>query len=1037
MIPVYLLAAVWRWLVPVVKAPPAAPVTTALILLLCTQHIRQCARASRGAAAAPTGPMPVTLVDPDPPVQVPPDAILVPYDPETAAGGVPVVSQIIVPYEKYVELWNRAHPDKRLGQAAPPAEFAFAGGQWRATLLDEDFLRLEGQVLLDLLVDQPVLIPVNLSGGVLEQALLNGQPARMQLVQAAPAADAAQAAAQQPALPTPGGLATLYASGKGRQSLSLVVRYRLERRGGWRVVAGQVPAMTANSLTLTVPQADTELRLTGVVDRALFETRGAGEQLETALCTDGQFRLEWRPKVAQATVDRSLTVDSDAVLDLQEDSLRLVWTLNLKFPLSQRDAFTIELPAGFAVEQVVGENVRGWEVQDGRLQVVLLQAARDAQSLTLYLSRHGAVGQGELAALEAPVVQVGEAVLHEGRLAVRRSPLLEVRVTDTAGLTRTDVAAAAENGRDRVESPLGIRPFQAYRFARTPYRLALALTPLVSRLSAEVQTLLRWSETERTLESGVRLRAEGRPVYAVSLMVPSDLTIDDVWLDRSAAEGPIKCPWSVAAEGPQQRLRVFFTQGQLGDFSLVLRGKLAPSEAAQTLSLPRITVDQVERQESALVVQTDSGFDARAEQLQGCQTVLLQQMDSWLQPEQRKLARLAIQCRSADYSGQLRLEKRTARVSCQTISNLAITTRTFETTILLDFLIEDAGIGQVSFLLPTELRNARISAPLVRQIVREDSDNAALVRIRLQLQDENVIGQYRVLIEQDQQLTKEPHAVPVPVVETGTTTRRLVALETAGREEVVVERGRNGSPRPRTAGVAHAERVARRRHHGCLPGTAERGRAAIGGEDQGSGSCGNGRGQNLVGRDGADGGWQRCLSRCDGVPRRQPHRAVSGSDAARGGTALDRPRGRQAGQAGRGRQASKATATADASRRMRIPLIMTAEGDRDYPVELKYGGRMPPLGYYSQVDFPLIRSETIQIEESQVRLWLPATHRWFNFDGTMRLATAEGDLLAGYVKYKTEQIRTATESLGSCESLHAAARPVEPQRARKGCPTPE
>ena len=140
------------------------------------------------------------------------------------------------------------------------------------------------------------------------------------------------------------------------------------------MVAGQVPAMTANSLTLTVPQADTELRLTGVVDRALFETRGAGEQFETALAPDGQFRLEWRPKIAQATVDRSLTVNSDAVLDLQEDSLRLVWTLNLKFPLSQRDAFTIELPAGFAVEQVVGENVRGWDVQDGRLQVVLLQA---------------------------------------------------------------------------------------------------------------------------------------------------------------------------------------------------------------------------------------------------------------------------------------------------------------------------------------------------------------------------------------------------------------------------------------------------------------------------------------------------------------------------------------------------------------------------------------------------------------------------------------------------------------------------------------
>ena len=98
---------------------------------------------------------------------------------------------------------------------------------------------------------------------------------------------------------------------------------------------------------------------------------------------------------------------------------------------------------------------------------------------------------------------------------------------------------------------------------------------------------------------------------------------------------------------------------------------------------------------------------------------------------------------------------------------------------------------------------------------------------------------------------------------------------------------------------------------------------------------------------------------------------------------------------------------------VRIPLVKTAEGDRDYPVTLKYGGRMEMLGRYHRVDFPLIRSLKIQIEESQVRLWLPATHRWFAFEGTMGLAAQEGDLLAGYVKYKNQQIRSASESLTS------------------------
>ena len=247
--------------------------------------------------------------------------------------------------------------------------------------------------------------------------------------------------------------------------------------------------------------------------------------------------------------------------------------------------------------------------------------------------------------------------------------------------------------------------------------------------------------------------------------------------------------------------------------------------------------------------------------------MLLQQTHAWLLPEQRKLARLAIKCPTADYSGQLRLEKRSPRISCQTISNLAVTARTFEETILLDFLIEDAGVGELVFLLPVQLRNARISAPLVRQKTVEETDDESQVRIRLELQDEDVMGQYRVLVEMDRLLTAEPHSVPVPLVETGTTTRRFVALETAGREEVVVEQQEGLEPLgPRTTGVAIAHRPAGTGNHPGLPRAIERRDAAVGCSHQrprGSGNCGrpHSSGSNRV-----DGGREWCLSRRDDLP---------------------------------------------------------------------------------------------------------------------------------------------------------------------------
>ena len=180
---IYLLTFLWQRLVNALR-PWFLPTTTALLWIALLPGWADAQPSAAPAVVTADGPLPVQLVDPVPPVQVPPDAILIPYDAQAAAGGVPQVERILVPYNQYVELWNRAHPEERLTTDPPPAEFSFAGGQWRARLEDDGFLRVEGQLLLDLFVDQPVAVPLDLGGGVLEQATQDGQPARIQLLQA-------------------------------------------------------------------------------------------------------------------------------------------------------------------------------------------------------------------------------------------------------------------------------------------------------------------------------------------------------------------------------------------------------------------------------------------------------------------------------------------------------------------------------------------------------------------------------------------------------------------------------------------------------------------------------------------------------------------------------------------------------------------------------------------------------------------------------------------------------------------------------------
>ncbi len=391
LIPVYLVAALWRRLVAVVQ-PMFVPQATAMLLAVCLTAVADAQPPAEPIRMPPAGPLSVQIVEPDPPAKVPSDAILVPYDPSSPEDATKA-ERILVPYERYVELWNQANPDQRLTRDAPPAPYAFAGGQWRTTLVDDEYLLIEGELEFDQYVERPVAVPLNFGGGVLQRAELDGRPARIQLIQAAdpPQASAAQTRTVQSMEVQE--LATLHMNGEGRKQLALAVRYRLQRNGGWRTVRGRLPGATINALALTIPDPRTEVRLSGVVDRTSFETTEPQERIDTALTPDGAFQIEWRPKVGQATVDRSLTVESEVVLDVQEDGLRLAWAMQLKFPLSQRDRFTVQLPDAYVVEQVEGDNVRGWKAEEGRLEITLLKTARDAQSLVLHLSRRSPLAQ--------------------------------------------------------------------------------------------------------------------------------------------------------------------------------------------------------------------------------------------------------------------------------------------------------------------------------------------------------------------------------------------------------------------------------------------------------------------------------------------------------------------------------------------------------------------------------------------------------------------------------------------------------------------
>ena len=141
----------------------------------------------------------------------------------------------MVPFDRYIELWNRARPDKKLETRENPVPYAWAGISYAATLLDDDFLTLTGRLAIDIYDAGYVAIPLRLHDGVLARATLDGKPARL---------DGMTGGDESPEAVS----GCCFMRGQGRHTLEVEVRVRLSRQGGWRVAEAVLPVAPACSL---------------------------------------------------------------------------------------------------------------------------------------------------------------------------------------------------------------------------------------------------------------------------------------------------------------------------------------------------------------------------------------------------------------------------------------------------------------------------------------------------------------------------------------------------------------------------------------------------------------------------------------------------------------------------------------------------------------------------------------------------------------------------------------------------------------------
>ncbi len=261
----------------------------------------------------------------------------------------------------------------------------------------------------------------------------------------------------------------------------------------------------------------------------------------------------------------------------------------------------------------------------------LLKAVKQNEEMIVHLSRRTAVASASQNTLSAPFVSVPDAALHRGVVQIRRSPILELQTTEMTGVSRTDGGAITQQlapQLSELQSPLGIRDYQAYEFNATPFRVAMIASQIAPRVTAQLRTIFRIGETESALESEIELSPQRREIYVVEVALPADLKLEQV-----AATG--LTDWSLVTVHERPVLRAFFSAGQAGTFPMSIRGKLHDHSASEPIDLPQLEVLNVDQQRGSIAVQVDPSLDARATDLVKCQSVLLDRVAPWLNDEQR------------------------------------------------------------------------------------------------------------------------------------------------------------------------------------------------------------------------------------------------------------------------------------------------------------------------------------------------------------------------------------------------------------------
>jgi hypothetical protein len=790
LVPFYVLVCLVRWLLSklrlggAVNARPAMFVTLLAVVLCLGCSVR--AADAAGPPVAPVAPAAVSQerpasyrepVPPPLPTHTPAsEPLIVPYegDPTTAEES----QKVLIPYARFVKLWNQANPEDTIDVPRPGTDISLAAVQYEVTVGAE---RLELVLTANVTTygrDWAVLA-MPISGLAVTESTFGDEAAQL------------QAGPKGMVLLLPG-------QTSGRLRLKAVGRPDyIGQRGS---ISLSLPPLPGAVMHVTLPEEDLELEVDRI-DGAVARSDTDGAILWTVpLGMTREMTLRWLPKPGGGAADRTLSAATTH--DVYAFHWALVGVSKIKYSFSggEHDRFAFLLPEGATLTDLKGTNVRdfrevGQRTVEGEqfrlIQVRLHRPAKKQYEMTVRWL-------GRLPALERTtglvLLRAAEVGRESGTVTLHSAGGMSVKVVQVDGGRRADMQV----GKQAVpeELPAGrAAPVSRYYWPYRPFTLSVRLSRLTPSPKVHLDQLVRISPDRVELLVQAKLTAERGRVFGASFLLPQGYELlsvvgpaVDKFYERSGQNGRF--------------LHVKFHAGQQKTgVALVL---VRRDVQLETFEVPQITYyDSQElplpEQQGRLAVQVAASLEAQTAASSRLKAVTPQTLADWLDPAQINSVQFAYTYEipgsvSGTGGPSLRLDirRQPTRVQVEIFAGLVVRTTAAAYTYRLRYNVAGSPIDRLSFSLPAEYGSlVAVTSPAMRSVAQSDTgDGRATWTVSLV---NEVTGLVDVGVNFALPIEKSTKLLKLPRIETDAPAgyQAVVAVQNMSRHDISVSERQN------------------------------------------------------------------------------------------------------------------------------------------------------------------------------------------------------------------------------------------------------